>query len=490
MAVGGVRARAIGVAVAGSVATMSVAPASQSTTGGAAGSLRTAPVVDLTTKVAAADPVPTSGLLGGRALSAPAAHRRSQALWSAEESGVNSGLLVYDDTASGTFSLTGTVAGPSGDPVAGASVTVGSSRPGAPAAGRAVTDADGAFAFVDVPVAGATERFDLEVRAAGFGRYRVIDDVFRSNRTYQTSVAMTATEQLHDGSALSRGGTERAASGRGGYGSTTAVPGSIRVRIHRQVNGCAAGSYLRTERYPWKFYVLHVAAAEISSLWYKRAFRANASAIQNYAWAHRLAGSPLNNTTQYQCFKPWLKVPTEWAGWLRNVLDERVVASGIQVTQYRAGTYACRESLYRRNGNIMSQNGSRARANINSKRCGRRESWRGIVRYYYSGRLRDGRPPRTPTRSWARRPGAVDLDFNAPGAWRYLLQRYPSACKGGKQSCWGTVYERGWSWRREAIPRSRTAAADRCFAYRVAAVGPSGRSHYGYYNGGHPICPK
>lgn len=433
-----------------------------------------------------ADPVAVSGARRGRAQGAPAS-LRSQTLFSPEEALSDSGLLVYDRTAPGTFALTGVVADARGRPVHHASVTLAPTA-SSPVSLETTSDSDGAFAFVDVSVDGAAERFDLSVHAPGFGSYRISRDLFTTDETYQISVELGPRPVRHDASALPADrSTLATVSGRGGYGSTSRVPGGVRVRLYKHVDGCAAGRYRRSRNFPWRFYVLHVATAEINGLWGKRAFKANAAAIQNYAWAHRIAGSPLNNTTQYQCFMPWRKIPSRWGRWVRDVLDERITHHGIQVTQYRAGSYRCREKSYKRNGNIMSQNGSRARARRNSRRCGRHEPWRRLAGYYYSGAIRKSLSPKIPRHSYSRRANGVHFRFRAPGAWRYIVQRRRRACH--RPACWKTVWNEGWSWGRRAIRKSMTYRTGKCLKYRVKSRSPAGPSKFVTFNRGRSICP-
>ena len=430
-------------------------------------------------------PRPVDGLGSDRLLREPAAALRLTT-FSPEEAVTDEGLSVYASTAAGTSALTGNVVGPDGRPLPGAAVRISPSRGGP--AGSAVTDAHGGFAFVNLPVSGRTQSYDLRVEARAFGPYTVTNEVYRANETYQTSVVLSSDAQSYDASEVSENGT-RAAAGYGGrgYRSATKVPPTIKVRMYRHHYGCASGSYMGVQKYPWRYYVLHVAVSEIDTRWTRDAWKAIASAIQNYPWAHRIYGSRINNTTQYQCFTPWRKVPADdaWRRWYEAIHDERVVRHGIQLTQYRAGSYDCRERYYRRNGNIMSQNGARARAYSRSRRCGGRETWRGIIRYYYTGRVRDVAEPRAPRHRYRNAAGGVRFYFRSFGAARYKLQKRSDSCP----DCWRTIFKDGWSWKQRRIVRSHKHRTNSCGRYRVAAINAAGRSRYVDYKRGGRICP-
>lgn len=269
------------------------------------------------------------------------------------------------------------------------------------------------------------------------------------------------------------------------------MPPSIKVRLYSHVNGCQAGNFRRTRNYPWKFYVLHVAVAEINTNWIEKAWKANAAAQQNYAWYHRIQDSPINNTTQYQCFKPHRRVPTRWKRWIGDVNDERLkLGNGnVQQTQYRAGRYDCSESLYPADGNKLSQNGSRARADSNTAACGGDEGWRAIAEYYYTGNVVAGAAPPTPTRSYSVGTSSITFNFNAVVGWRYSLQKHYSECPGGAVGpCWVEIYDKGWDWGSRDIPKSFKYSTSGCHEYRVKAVNPVGSSPYGNYNNGNRIC--
>lgn len=219
-----------------------------------------------------------------------------------------------------------------------------------------------------------------------------------------------------------------------------------------------------------------------------------ASAIQNYAWRLKQDGeksaignAEIENTTNHQCFKPWKKVPTGWSDRLVDPIDERIATSAdnIQLTQYRAGTENCQESLYPANGNILSQYGAKERSESTSTSCGGNETWRAIDEYYYTGTVKAGTVPKAPDHSYTRVSGGIKFNFDTVGGFKYVLEKYRSI-EGTSQ--WIEIYKRGWSWKSRNIPKSHTHDTNSCNLYRVKATNPKGGSPYANYNGGNGIC--
>lgn len=265
--------------------------------------------------------------------------------------------------------------------------------------------------------------------------------------------------------------------------------------------------------YPWSFYVLHVAANEINSSWGIIAWKANFAAEQNYAWyfrQHPAGGSTwdIGNSTAYQCFRPNRKVPTKWHRWISDPgsnadhLENQLIDSNgnIKITEYRAGTSHCTESLYPQNGNKLSQNGTKARDDNN---CGT-QTWQALFNYYYTGTLGAGNAPPRPNTSFNRPSGRVHLEFPAQVkqttqtsnvGWRYQIDAYfpddtPLGCR------WGTIRKLGWSSKLRRVPTETNYDPPRagvrptdCFKYRARASNPNGRSSFASFHAGQTICP-
>jgi Carboxypeptidase regulatory-like domain len=410
------------------------------------------------------------------------------------ESLVDDGVSAYASTAAGTTALTGAVLNDNGTVISGASITLTPTTGGTSLS--TTSDASGTFAFVDVPVSGASQQFNLTITASGLGTYSLIKDSYEANKTYFVDAELLPQAQTFDESAPLAESTLGTRSGSGGYTSETRVPPSIKVTMYPHTSGActrASNTPDRVRNYPWKFYVLHVAVAEIDTRWGQPAWKANAAAIQNFAWFAKKQGADstggeIENTTNDQCFRPERKIPTDWKTWLTDVVDERIATStdAIQQTQYRAGTYSCNESSYPADGNKLSQNGSRA---LNDN-CGY-TGFRGIDEYYYTGTVKAGNIPLTPSTSHSKANGNITFNFESTGGWRYNLQRYPVRCPDGTLTCWDVIHNKGWNWNTHNIPKSftYTPPGGACYQYRVKAVNPVGDSTFNVYNSGNQMCP-
>jgi hypothetical protein len=409
-------------------------------------------------------------------------------------------VQVITSTASGTSALTGVVIDDAtGAPVINASVSLQPSAGGT--ATTTTTNADGLFAYINIPAATAGTRYNLTVTAAGFGRYDLLNGLYERDETYDATVLLTTAQQSYDES-LTAGDTTQTAGAATNppYASPRRVPPTIIVGHFTQTSTCAqTGNLLQTKRWPWRFYVLHVAIAEISTLWKITAWKANAAAQQNFAWYFtrhpKTSSYDLTNTTSDQCFRPERRVPRSWKRWIGDVLDERVATSSgeVQQTFYRAGTYKCTESLYPADGNKLSQNGSRAR----DDKCGV-DNWRNLIHYYYTGTVEVGRAPPAPKTSFSQVSGGVKLNFPSrvsDGAghtsnvgWKYTAEAYKRLPDG--TFAWTVIYKKGWDQSSRSVPTSFTYNnPGGCWKYRAKGHNPVGVSSYAGFNNGSAICP-
>ena len=155
----------------------------------------------------------------------------------------------------------------------------------------ATTDGDGAFAFVDVPVSGSSTAYDFKVVASGLGTYRVDNDPYEADETYESAVEMTTATQTFDESGttadVAQGGG--AGSGSDQYPSDTRVPPTIKVAMFPTTTQCLRSSNTANfvRWYPWRFYMLHTAVGEVTTEWGPKAWKAVAAVVQGYAWAEQ-----------------------------------------------------------------------------------------------------------------------------------------------------------------------------------------------------------
>jgi hypothetical protein len=418
-------------------------------------------------------------------------------------------LQVYTSTGSGTAAVTGVVTADSAGAIAGASVTL---QPSAGGTATTVTSGtQGGFAFVNIPVDPTTGTpYTLTVSAAGYGSYTVTSDTYEPDTTYMTTANLTSSSQSYDASLANQGSQAASASGDlAPYTSFHRPPPAIEVALQPLVtsgsNQCAsAGSTYAVKNYPFRFYALHVTQPEIGTSYPEAAIRANMLAITNYAWHFKRqpAGSNYNltNTTAFQCFKPWVSVPTKWAGWIDEVFQSHYGTSSngdILITYFNnvAGTAGgCSgptQTSYRDNGTLW-QDGSRE---LVAKGCD--SHYKDVDNWYYDkfGSFADSSMPPVPDTSYSRPSGGVTLNFPAQVndgnghtsnvGWRYTVDKYDPS-----RGLWLTVYDDGWEWSSRSVPTSTTYDPNgNCYRYRARASNPAGTSQWASFNNDHPICP-
>jgi hypothetical protein len=322
-------------------------------------------------------------------------------------------------------------------------------------------------------------------------------------------------------------------------------PPTIRVALHGTVtngvsryscsNNFSTNPYLRTLTYPWRFYVLHTGWGEAGpGPWPGGAYfgqvgwSAVAAAINSYGWYWKRNRSPnvpsgadVDNTVNFQCFKPGSLVPFSYHAYVGGVLASRVVADGgseilqsfhlgqtscvpSNCTTYTnvscGGSYGFTDPTYPpssysapvgTNG-ILSQLGAKAADDVCNV-----SNWRSIVNYYYrarsgtspSGHVVDGtvlNAPPAPLASYLSGSGQITLNFpskvgSTPVGWRYSLER---ASDGVHFRVFQT---KTFDWHTHSIPTSSTVVVTGCWTYRVRAWNPNGWSKYVYFSAS-PIC--
>ena len=118
--------------------------------------------------------------------------------WTPGETDTRGGLCVVSKTAKGTFALTGIVQAQPAKPIQQARVTLESIAPGQPPArAEAVTDIDGAFAFVDMPARPKRSCYRTSIVAKGYGRYVLVSDDVGPGQQYQQTIELTRAVQRY-----------------------------------------------------------------------------------------------------------------------------------------------------------------------------------------------------------------------------------------------------------------------------------------------------
>ncbi|HEX8085453.1 MAG TPA: carboxypeptidase regulatory-like domain-containing protein [Solirubrobacteraceae bacterium] len=427
--------------------------------------------------------------------------------WRADEVDNDTGLRVLSATAAGTYALTGVVIREdTGAAVSGATVTLSEQCSGCQLL-TATSNASGAFAFVNVRI-GTSPR--LTVQATGFGTYTLNNLARSSNETYQATIALRSSPKTYDDSARAGDGPPATAAQTSGYDSAARVPPEIAVAEWRARTGDCdrSGDAYDIRRYRWPYYVLHVMKAEIQGAFpsptiatpfHRTAAKAMASAIQNYGWFYRRnagqgrapTGADVDNTNTFQCFTHGT-VPNKWRRWVRDVINERIVASDGSILEgkHLAGTYDCTEGgVHAPDGGTMSQLGAKRL----DEECGF-DNWRSIAEYYYAGDVRRGKaPPRSRT-SFVPITGGVELRFpsrvdDSQVAWTYRID----AKETSSGAIWRTQKVVRWS-RQTARDLNGVATSfrfgdDRTLLWRVRPCNAVGCAPFVVFNNGQPITP-
>lgn len=420
-------------------------------------------------------------------------------IMSADETDAPYDLQIYTSTGSGTSALTGVVTdSATGSVLPGASVTMQASAGGS--ATTVTADANGGFAFVNIPVGTSGTPYTLNVSAQGYGSYSVTNQTYQPDTTYETTAELTTSAQSYDASQIATQGAQvtSAAGDLAPYTSYRRPPPTIKVAMYTHGANCTRGSSTYTVKtFPFRFYSLHVAVGEISTAWHHVPWKSVALAITNYAWYFkRHPPAPdynVDNTTAFQCFLPGVSIPTVWHGWMNEVLQSHFANSSgdTHITQYRAGSYECTDPNFPQNGDKLSQQGARAKYNL----CGV-TYYQDIDNYYYVGSFANSTTPPIPNTSYSRPSGAVKLTFPAQVqdssghtsnvGWTYTVEKFETNLPTPH---WIIIYQKGWSNSSRSVPTSFTYGTSHCYQYRVKASNPIGSSSYGSFNNGNAICP-
>ncbi len=110
--------------------------------------------------------------------------------WDTAAADTTKDLAVITSSAAGTSALTGVVAA-AGTPVPGAAVSL--EQPGGSHSARTTSNADGAYAFVDIPPG----TYVFAVTASGYGTLTVTDDSYEPNQYYERTVSLTGAPRTY-----------------------------------------------------------------------------------------------------------------------------------------------------------------------------------------------------------------------------------------------------------------------------------------------------
>jgi len=156
--------------------------------------------------------------------------------------------------------------------------------------------------------------------------------------------------------------------------------------------------------FPFRYYLLRVAYEEVNILKMNQiGMKAFLSIAQNYAWVRKTRGGPfdVDNSTNFQCFRPRKSVDGRWRAWIEDTLDERVTkpnSNRLLLTEYRGNEpAACSDPLFPEHGGKANQHVIKALSEA-SFGCPQRTNWRDIVKYFYQvdTKIKDGVRPFLP----------------------------------------------------------------------------------------------
>jgi hypothetical protein len=429
-------------------------------------------------------------------------------LWDAESTEISGGLRVVNSTQPGTAAVTGAALAENagGAPLVGATVTL---TDASQTATSTTTNAQGGFAFIDMPAG----TYTLEISDPPLGLYRLINDTYEADTTSQLTAFITDQPQTYDRSQQPDDSAEALPQTPRAYPSFSRIPPTINVLDVKPNADCAPtipDSSAHVRSYNWKFYVLNVAENEVAVEHYNQdAFRAFALTVSNYAWYYKMypksyipASADVDNSINFQCFRPARISDKRWAGWINEALRHRIVDPStrppvIYPTQYKAGPSSNLTCANSHPGmtNQLSQNGLK----FYSEHC-TYGSWEDLIGVYYPpSQVSLISVPVRPTTSVVSISGGVRLAFQSRVrtvsasygvAWGFIVSR-----KVGT-GAWRTIAVTRWDEATRSIQGSVVINTASCARYRVAAWNPRlwsdtapQKSKWANVHGGTPVGP-
>jgi hypothetical protein len=259
---------------------------------------------------------------------------------------------------------------------------------------------------------------------------------------------------------------------------------------------------LDTLRWPLSYYLPRVARPEVGSLNLNHVgMKGFLAMAMNFAWFRKTktdANEPfdVDNSTLFQCFRNYKRVPSTWRIWMFDVLNERAVRSGgLLETRYQDGTAPplCNDPVFPSGGAIASQNTIKALSE-SSYACPQRTNWRDIVKYWYgvgTDVVPGAKPGLSSVGSHVEN-GKIKLTFRAETsgantAWEFHLDRRVTA---GSTPGPRRIATLPFRWRsrtmpnciqaRRAVPTcyTYTPPDSGCYEYRVRAWNPVGPAQW------------
>ncbi len=253
-----------------------------------------------------------------------------------------------------------------------------------------------------------------------------------------------------------------------------------------------------------------MASNEVQGLRYSQdAFRAYILAASTFAWYAKQyrrdylpANTDVDDSTNFQCYRPGRITDPRWRTWIDEALKYRVVTTGVNpaiyFTGYKAGSSGtCSNTHAGVADNEMSQNGLK----YFSEHCSY-DNWRDLTAMYYPGsQVKLVQVPVRPTTGSTRFDQGVVITFLSRVRHPTTLNTY-SVAWGFEVSrkigagAWRTQAVLSWDEATRSIPGAFTSYYSGCARYRVRAFNPrywdaaKTASPWTYVNGNQPLAPS
>jgi uncharacterized protein with LGFP repeats len=450
-------------------------------------------------------------------VSTPADTSYSTEAVDADVLGGTSQVAVITSTPATQAAITGVVTdAATGAPISGATVDLAPSN-GSAAPAQTASDANGLYAFNDIPASTTGTAYDLTISASGYGQFIQSADPYLAGQTYEVDSALTASAVTFNVAADFRSASMSTAvatsAPAGAYPSSSVMPAVVRVDFwqsnHDNCSAIGESDQHTIRTYPWRFYIAHVASGELGNeITNTVAVRANLTAESTYGWnrmrigKRTASGYDVRNTTDDQCFEPDAKVPTAVTNSVLNdqlhyrisnkdgSLDPAYFLSGPKGVCPGSASYG--EKL---NGGTLSQYGSQLMAQQSSAcpSSARLTDWKQIDGYFYVGSVHSAGLPPAPSTSYSQPPGAVTINFpsrisGVNVGWKYQLEaqlRDPTT----HALYWGAIDTESFKWSDRAIHTQYTYGVSSCTLYRARAANGVGWSNWSYVNANNLVCP-
>lgn len=429
-------------------------------------------------------------------------------------------LCVFKPNVATTTALTGRVIDEhSYAPISGAVVTFTTSS--GPL--TAISDLDGQFGFVDLPIGGDGEtRGTLEVSKTGYGVYRVTNEMLDGGTGYGASVLMSTSDHIEDlavktDTAMPLSGNDNmqtAGSDLNCPGSTAQfddcrVPPIITVKPYVECGSTARAN----QTVPWKYYVLKTVGGEtrgefsqLSGFRKKiRYLRAMASVVSNYGWFHRLDGegtqsNPIDGNSNRQCYRPDIPVAEWWPKSADNARQNADAAFMMRAVYHdkTADRYRIKETFHRSASSVTTcsppytVDGVYVYGQHMATYCANQKDWhwQKLVAKFFPKKFvyRKAHAPDIDSKDATPGDNSGDVKITWDGTGIWFSRVYRCHTDVGNQICDELVFKGGFTGgndnghiERTTVDKNRPSGSTQ--TYQVVVVDPAGQTKSATFSG-------